>query len=122
MFFFLLIGFVGDSSLWQRVMNYRRMIALENEIKRYTEEYENDTKQLKLLQENPDNMERIARERYLMKKPNEDIFVFEEDLPEAPIVVAEPRLVAEEALPPQEQDRDEAPDREVADSLKPKTN
>jgi cell division protein FtsB len=25
-------------------------------------------------------IERIAREKYLMKKPNEDIYVFEEDI------------------------------------------
>ena len=27
-------------------------------------------------------IERIAREKYLMKKPNEDIYVFEEDIEE----------------------------------------
>ncbi len=65
------------------------MMHLQNEIKRYTKEFEDDTRQLHLLQENPGNMERIARERYLMKKPNEDIFVFEEDLPNAPTVLME---------------------------------
>ncbi len=83
--FVLLIGFVGDSSVWERIQNYRRITVLENEIAHYTEEYENDTRLLNSLSSNPGNMERIARERYLMKKPNEDIFVFEEDLPKSPI-------------------------------------
>lgn len=33
------------------------------------------TKQLKELQTNPANLEKFAREEYLMKKPNEDVFV-----------------------------------------------
>lgn len=83
--FVALIGFVGDSSVWQRILNIRRMNHLENEIQRYADEYESDTRKLDALRANPANMERIARERYLMKKSNEDIFVFEEDLPKSSI-------------------------------------
>lgn len=93
------------------------MRVLENEIRHYSEEYEKDTEQLRSLQANPDNMERIARERYLMKKPNEDIFVFEEDLPRAPVVVAEHIPVRENAAA-EEQSQEELSDRERNDSLK----
>ena len=41
-------------------------------------QYEEDTYKLKELMNNPEAMEKIAREKYLMKKPNEDIFIFEE--------------------------------------------
>ena len=32
---------------------------------------------LHMLQTNPHYIEKIAREKYLMKKPNEDVYVFE---------------------------------------------
>ena len=33
---------------------------------------------LKELTSNPEALEKIAREKYLMKKPNEDVYVFEQ--------------------------------------------
>jgi cell division protein FtsB len=53
---------------------------LKQEIKHYRDQYEKDSKALKELTSNPEILEKIAREKYLMKKPNEDIYVFEEDL------------------------------------------
>ena len=35
---------------------------------------------LKEITSNPKELEKVARERYLMKKSNQDIYVFEEDL------------------------------------------
>jgi cell division protein FtsB len=40
--------------------------------------YDRDTKTLKELEANPRAIEKVARERYFMKKPNEDIYVFKE--------------------------------------------
>ena len=37
------------------------------------------TKRLNELNSNPDAIEQVAREKYLMKKPNEDIYVFEDN-------------------------------------------
>ena len=48
------------------------------EIEKYRKQYEEDTEKLKELTTNPEALEKIAREKYLMKKPDEDIFVFEE--------------------------------------------
>ena len=42
------------------------------------QQYEEDTETLKELMNDPDAMEKVAREKYLMKKPNEDVFIFEE--------------------------------------------
>lgn len=80
LFFFGLIGFVGDSSVYQRILNMHRLMELDRQIAAYNEEYERDTRQLEELKTNPLEVERTARERYFMKKPNEDVFVFEEDL------------------------------------------
>ena len=41
-------------------------------------DYEENTKRLNEISTNPDAIEQIAREKYLMKKPNEDIYVFED--------------------------------------------
>lgn len=84
LFFAILIGFVGDSSVYRRILNMRRLMELDSQIQKYNEEYERDTKQLEELKSSPAAVERTARERYFMKKPNEDVFVFEEDVPALP--------------------------------------
>ena len=38
-----------------------------------------DSKLLKEITSNKEALEKVAREKYLMKKENEDIFIFEED-------------------------------------------
>ena len=39
--------------------------------------FERDTERLDELQSSPDGIEKVARERYLMKSPDEDIYIFE---------------------------------------------
>ena len=57
-------------------------LQLQSELKQYQEDKEyyrkriTETEQdLNELLTNEDNLEKFAREKYLMKKPNEDIFV-----------------------------------------------
>lgn len=77
----LYVGFLNDSSLVRR-LGYRYEIGvLKDEIEKYRAEYEDYTQKLNDLTANPEDIEKIAREKYLMKKPNEDIYVFEDDLP-----------------------------------------
>ncbi|HYX08614.1 MAG TPA: septum formation initiator family protein [Bacteroidales bacterium] len=45
----------------------------------YQERIEQDTKRLKELKTNNENLEKFAREQYLMKKDDEDIFVIVEE-------------------------------------------
>ena len=52
---------------------------LQKEINKYNAIYERDTRQLRMLQSNPKNIEKIARERYFMKADDEDIFVLSDD-------------------------------------------
>ena len=64
-----------------RRMGYANEISrLNNEIEKYRAEYEENTERLNELAVDSGAIERIAREKYLMKKPNEDIYVFEEDI------------------------------------------
>ena len=76
--FMVVIGFLDENSLIQRVKHRSEISALNGEIEKYRKQYEEDTEKLKELTTNPEALEKIAREKYLMKKPDEDIFVFEE--------------------------------------------
>lgn len=76
--FFSIIGFLDENS-WVRRAKYEHEInTLKREITKYRTEYEESTERLNELTTNPEAIERIAREKYLMKKPNEDIYVFED--------------------------------------------
>jgi Septum formation initiator. len=75
----VIIGFLDENSMVRRVGNMREMNHLQNEIERYKADYDKNTRKLNDLTANPVEMEKVAREKYLMKKPNEDIYVFEED-------------------------------------------
>ena len=76
--FLVIIVFLDDNNLIQRAKQRQEIKALTAEIEKYRKQFEEDTEKLKELNENPDAMEKIAREKYLMKKPNEDVFIFEE--------------------------------------------
>ena len=76
--FLIIIVFLDENSLIQRAQHRREIQTLTSEIEKYRNQYERDTEMLKELMNNPEAMEKIAREKYLMKKPNEDVFIFEE--------------------------------------------
>lgn len=76
--FLIIIVFLDENSLIQRNKHRQEINALTAEIEKYRKQYEEDTETLKELMNNPQVLEKIAREKYKMKKPNEDIFVFEE--------------------------------------------
>ncbi|MBQ3608843.1 MAG: septum formation initiator family protein [Bacteroidaceae bacterium] len=76
--FLVIIVFLDENSLIQRNKHRQEINALTAEIEKYRKQYEEDTETLKELMNNPQVLEKIAREKYKMKKPNEDIFVFEE--------------------------------------------
>ena len=62
----------------QRYKHRQEINTLTSEIQKYREQFEEDTRKLKELTSNPEALEKIAREKYLMKRPEEDIFIFEE--------------------------------------------
>lgn len=76
--FVAIIGFLDENSLVQRFQHKREIAALKEEIAKYTIQYEEDTRKLEELNSNPEAIEKIAREKYLMKTPDEDVFIFEE--------------------------------------------
>ena len=76
--FFAIIGVLDENSLLRRASHKIEIATLESEIKKYEQQYEEDTRRLKELDSNPETIEKIARERYLMKRPNEDVFIFKD--------------------------------------------
>jgi cell division protein FtsB len=77
--FAVFITFVDENNLIRRLNQNREIGHLKKEIETYKKKYENDTRQLNELITNPDKIEKIAREKYLMKRPNEDIYVFNKE-------------------------------------------
>ena len=77
--FAVIIGFLDENSLFRRLAYEREISQLKEEIEKYRADYEENTKRHNELNSNPDAIEQVAREKYLMKKPNEDIYVFEDN-------------------------------------------
>ena len=70
--------FISDSNLFNRYKYDERIRFLENEIERYRKEIEQNKKKIQELQTDKAGLEQFAREEYLMKKDDEDIFIIEE--------------------------------------------
>jgi cell division protein FtsB len=77
--FVVIVGFLDDNSLVRRLEYAREAAGLNSEIERYRTEYNRATEQLKELAVDTVAIERVAREKYYMKRPNEDIYLFKED-------------------------------------------
>ena len=77
--FAVIIGFLDENSLFRRLAYEREISQLKEEIEKYRADYEENTNRLNELNSIPDAIEQVAREKYLMKKPNEDIYVFEDN-------------------------------------------
>jgi cell division protein FtsB len=68
--------FFDENSFISTIENRMKLAELEDERDHYLKEIAQSTDDLKLLQNNQELLEKFARERYLMKKENEDIFIF----------------------------------------------
>jgi len=69
--------FIGDQSLLRFIHRSREIRELEEQRDLYEAATEQAQREIQVLQQ-PDSLERYARERYFMHKPNEDIFLIEE--------------------------------------------
>lgn len=76
--FGVIIIFIDDNNLIKRYKNYRMIDEMQTEIVRCKTDARMNTMRLHRLQTDPRFIEKIAREKYLMKKPDEDVYVFEE--------------------------------------------
>jgi cell division protein FtsB len=67
----------SDNSIFKRIEYDRQIRDLKSQIEFY--QAQSDTNRLKLneLQSNKYNLEKFARENYLMKKDNDEVFIIE---------------------------------------------
>ncbi len=69
-----------DQNNWITQFQYQMELnKLESEREFYDEEIKKVTQDLKELRTNPKSLEKFAREKYLMKKSNEEVFVLVEE-------------------------------------------
>lgn len=76
----LIVGVLDENSFMERVKYEMQIRDLKEQIATYNAQYEHDEAMLRELRLNPDAITRIARERYLMKADDEDIFVLSDDV------------------------------------------
>ncbi|MCF8231137.1 MAG: septum formation initiator family protein [Bacteroidales bacterium] len=67
--------FIDDFNVFHRLSLNKKINSLEEQKEYYRKEIKRDSALIKTLKNNPDSMERYAREKYLMKKKDEDIFL-----------------------------------------------
>ncbi len=72
-----MLFFFSDSSLLKRIKYENEIRDLKTQIEYYRNQTETDKAKLNELQSSLENLEKYARENYLMKKENEEIFVIE---------------------------------------------
>lgn len=77
--FLLWIFFIDSSSVLKKRKLRAKIKDLEEKKEFYIEKIKSDSLELEELKRNKNNIERLARENYYMKKENEEIFVIQEE-------------------------------------------
>lgn len=75
--FVIFIVFIDENNVIRRVKYELQIKGLRKEIRHYEELRDLSTKRLEKLHSSDSELERVAREDYLMKKPNEEVFIVE---------------------------------------------
>ncbi len=77
--FLVWISFFDQNNWFERLRNMKHLKQLEEDKQYYQNKIKEETRRLEELQTNEENLEKFAREQYLMKKENEDIFLIIEE-------------------------------------------
>ena len=76
LFIFLVwLAFFDRNNLIEKVQLKNKITTLKKEKAYYQQKIEEDNRKMQELLSSRDNLEKFAREQYLMKNKNEDIFV-----------------------------------------------
>ncbi len=76
--FVVWLAFFDKNDFYAQYRFRQQLNTLKNDKSYYADELEKSKSDLNELISSPANLEKFAREKYLMKKDNEDIFVFVE--------------------------------------------
>lgn len=77
--FVVWVMFFDENNLKKHNQNLSDLAQLEAQVDFYKHKIEADKRKLYELQTNDENLEKFAREQFLMKKANEDIFLIVEE-------------------------------------------
>ncbi len=77
--FVAIVGFLDPNSFWHRHQICTQNDELRDEIATYRTQYNNDTRELRELERNPEAVERVARVNLYMKTADEDVYVIENE-------------------------------------------
>lgn len=73
--FLLWVGVFDENNLIERIHFTQQLRQIEKDKKYYEQQIEKDAARLRELQTNNENLEKFAREQYLMHRNNEEVFV-----------------------------------------------
>lgn len=73
-FIILIVGLLDENSWYNRHQRLKNIEELRMEMQAYKDQYDRDTRELEQLTHR-DYVQKFARERYLMKRDDEDVFV-----------------------------------------------
>lgn len=73
----VLAFFVSESNIFARFGYDAKIMELNGQIEYYRDKTVEDKQKLQQLESDKDHIEKFARENYLMKQDNEDIFIVE---------------------------------------------
>jgi cell division protein DivIC len=73
--FLIWLLFLDSNNLISRYKEIRELKKLKSEREYYLKKVEIDRKKLRELKTDNENLEKFAREQYLMKKPDEDLYI-----------------------------------------------
>lgn len=73
--FLVWVTLFDENNLIERLQLTNELTQYEKDKEYYLDKIEKDAARLKELQTNDENLEKFAREQYLMKRENEDVFV-----------------------------------------------
>ncbi|HBF89405.1 MAG TPA: septum formation initiator [Bacteroidales bacterium] len=77
--FLVWLLFLDNNNLVDRYGYIEEYNQLVRDQEYYLKKIETDSKRMEELRTNKENLEKFAREQYLMKRENEDIFIFVEE-------------------------------------------
>ena len=77
--FVVWVVFFDENNLMKHRQNLAELAQLEAQVDFYKHKIEADKRKLYELQTNDENLEKFAREQFLMKKADEDIYVIVEE-------------------------------------------
>ncbi len=79
--FFVWMLFFDQRDFFQQRERTAELKKVEAAKKYYQEEIDKTKQQLKNLQNNPASVEKYARERYLLRREGEEVYLFEDTMP-----------------------------------------